>query len=279
MPLGVLIGYDGSPAAMAAIDAGGRLLPGAHAWVANLWTPPFASEAVRRRLRASARSAGELVERTEREGEREADRLAAAGTTLARAAGLDAEPVVKKSWGGEGLVLAQLAEQLSADVVLVGSRGLGRAQTLLGSVSNTTVHYASRPTVMVPSSMLADEYDALADGPVVVGWDGSAGAQAALAAAQHVFAGRDIVVVAVGDDPGGAEPPAGDRLVAVRIAARDSSAKATSEALTTVGEQRSAAAVVVGSRGRSAVRQILLGSVATATLHSSYRPVMVVPGP
>ena len=39
-----------------------------------------------------------------------------------------------------------------------------------------------------------------------------------------------------------------------------------------------AAAVVVGSRGRSAAREIILGSVAMSMLHNSHRPVMV-PGP
>jgi nucleotide-binding universal stress UspA family protein len=35
--------------------------------------------------------------------------------------------------------------------------------------------------------------------------------------------------------------------------------------------------IVVGSRGRSARREILLGSVAMATLHRAHRPVLVVP--
>lgn len=277
MPLGVIIGYDGSPAATAAIEVGGRLLPQAHAWVAHLWTPPFASEALRRRLRATARSAGELVDRTEAEGEREAQRVAANGTTLASAAGLDAEPLVKRSWGGEGLVLAQLAEQVGADVVLVGSRGLGGAQAMFGSVSDTAVHYASRPTLVVPPALLAEEYDALASGPVIVGSDGSAGAHAALAAAQHVFAGREIVVVAVGD--GHAETPAGAGVVVEQLpSSQGGSPKATAEALVAAAAHRRAAAVVVGSRGRSAMRQVLLGSVAKATLHSAHRPVLVVPG-
>ena len=38
-----------------------------------------------------------------------------------------------------------------------------------------------------------------------------------------------------------------------------------------------AAVLVVGSRGRSALREILLGSVAMAALHHSPRPVVVVP--
>ena len=36
---------------------------------------------------------------------------------------------------------------------------------------------------------------------------------------------------------------------------------------------------VMGSRGRSAVREILLGSVVRATLRNPHRPVMVVPRP
>jgi nucleotide-binding universal stress UspA family protein len=278
MPLGVIIGYDGSPAATAAIDVGGRLLPSAHAWVAHLWTPPFASEALRRRLRAVARSASELVERTETEGEREAQRIAANGTTLARAAGLDAEPLVERSWGGEGLVLAQLAEKVSADVVLVGSRGLGGAQALLGSVSDTAVHYSSRPTLVAPPAMLADEYEALGQGPVIVGSDGSAGAHSALTTAQHVFAGREIVVVTVGD--GEAEEPAVDGVTVEHVSGPgNGSAKGTADALAAAAAHRRAAAVVVGSRGRSGLRQVLLGSVAKETLASAHRPVLVVPSP
>jgi nucleotide-binding universal stress UspA family protein len=112
----------------------------------------------------------------------------------------------------------------------------------------------------------------------VVGWDGSAGAQAAFAAARHLFAERDLVVAAVGDDHGGTPPPAGDRVTAVHVPASGGSA-ATAEALNIAGAQHNAAAVVVGSRGRSAVRQMLLGSVAKAILHSAYRPVLVVPSP
>ena len=39
----VVVGYDGSPAAAAAIDAGALLFPGAHGWITYLWVPPFAS--------------------------------------------------------------------------------------------------------------------------------------------------------------------------------------------------------------------------------------------
>ena len=46
--------------------------------------------------------------------------------------------------------------------------------------------------------------------------------------------------------------------------------------LAAAADECGAAAVVVGSRGRSAAREIILGSVAMGTLHISHRPVMVV---
>ena len=55
--------------------------------------------------------------------------------------------------------------------------------------------------------------------------------------------------------------------------------RATADAPIACANQRNAAVLVVGSRGRSAASQVLLGSVAMATLHHSHRPVMVVPNP
>jgi Universal stress protein family len=55
--------------------------------------------------------------------------------------------------------------------------------------------------------------------------------------------------------------------------------RAIAEALSAGARNRGAALIVVGSRGRSAVREILLGSVAMGTLHHAYRPVLVVPQP
>src|SRR5687768_14259766 len=97
----MIVGYDGSPQASAAIDAGVALFPVAHAWITHLWTPPFASESLRRRLWNGTGHLDEFVVAVEREGEREAERLAANGVTLARAAGWAAEPLVRRTYGGE----------------------------------------------------------------------------------------------------------------------------------------------------------------------------------
>jgi nucleotide-binding universal stress UspA family protein len=170
--------------------------------------PPLASERLRHRLRAIARDVNEFMEMVEREGHREAQRLAAMGVALARAAGCDAEPLVKRTWGPEGLRLAHVAEQVKADLVLVCSRGLGGTHAVLGSVSDMVVHYTALPVVVIPHPLLTAEYAMLAHGPVVVGWDGSSGAQEALAAAGRLFPGRDVLRVCVdeGDDAPGRQP-------------------------------------------------------------------------
>jgi nucleotide-binding universal stress UspA family protein len=271
----VLIGFDGSPAASVALQAGAVLFPHAHAWIAHLWTPPFASSALRGRLWTGTSEIDEFVAAVEREGRREAERIAATGVTLATAAGWDAEPLVVRCYSGEGLQLAELAGKMDADLVLVGSRGLGGAPAVLGSVSDMVVHYASRPVLVVPHPLLAAEEDSLAAGPILVATDGSAGARAAHAAAQRLFPARDLLPVTVdGDRPADDH----DDPTPLRISAGHGvHGRAVAAALAACARNRDAAVLVVGSRGRSAAAEILLGSVAMATLHHAYRPVLVVP--
>ena len=54
--------------------------------------------------------------------------------------------------------------------------------------------------------------------------------------------------------------------------------RAIADALIAFASDHDAALLVVGSRGRSAIDEIVLGSVAVATLHHAHRPVLVVPG-
>ncbi|ORB85388.1 universal stress protein [Mycobacterium kansasii] len=284
MPVDAIVGYDGSPGASAALAAGALLFPGAHGWITYLWVPPFASDKVRRRLRPMARDANELAEMIEREGEREAQRIVEMGVTLASAAGWRAEPLLKRTWGSEGLRIAQAVDDAQADVVVVGARGLGGAQAALGSVSDMVLHYCPKPVVVVPHPMLSAEYEALANGPVLVGWDGSGGAATALAAAKRLCPQRDVLLISVGDGPAPG-PPVGPSGAAAADVLRLTinrghgfRARAVSEALVAAADDHNAALVVVGSRGRSGARDVVLGSVAVGTVHHSHRPVMVVPG-
>lgn len=280
MTLRVVVGYDGSPAAAAAIDAGACLLPGAHGWITYLRVPPFASEQVRKRLWAQASNIDDLIAAEDREGEREARRIATMGVTLAAAAGWNAEPVLERTYAAEGTAIAQIAEKLDADAVVVAARGLGGTDAVLGSVSDMVVHYCSRPVLVVPHPLLSAEYDALPEGPVTVGWDGSAGAYAALETAERLFPDRRIVAVSVEDAADVPAPPGsapGGRVTHVHISrGRGRQARATANAVIAAADDQGAAVVVVGSRGHSAVREIVLGSVAMGVLHDSHRPVMVV---
>ncbi|GGN52043.1 hypothetical protein FHR83_009243 [Actinoplanes campanulatus] len=105
----VILSYDGLVPAAAAIEASARLLPRGPAYVAYIWTPPYASKALRRRLWPGMGGVNDYLAMIEREGEAEADRLTAMGVILASARGWDATALVERSCGGEGAQLAQLA--------------------------------------------------------------------------------------------------------------------------------------------------------------------------
>ncbi|GAA2673284.1 universal stress protein [Actinoplanes palleronii] len=273
----VLLCYDGSVAAGAAIEVAARLLPHARAHVAFVWAPPFGSAALRHRLWHGTSEINEFVAAIEREGKAEATRLAAVGVALAAAYGWAAEPLVRRTYGGEGLQLAEIGGEIGADLIVLGSRGLGGAQAVLGSVSDLVVHYARCPVLVVPYPLLEAERAVLDVGPVVVGWDGSPGATAARQISARLFPGRPVVPVFVAD---GDERTA--RTIPGLVEAHHADGhlehgRSTAAALAGQARALDAALVAVGSRGRSAVREILLGSVAMAMLHHVHRPVLVVP--
>lgn len=273
----VLAGYDGSVPAGAAIEAAARLLPGARAFITYVWGPPFADEALRHRLWRGTRGLDEFVEAVEREGQAEAHRLTAGGAALAGAHGWDATSIVERTYDGEGAQLAQIAERTGAELLVVGSRGLGGARAVLGSVSDMAVHYASCPTLVIPHPLLEPDRAALDKGGVLVGWDGSAGSVIACDTAAALFPARDVMPVFVRD---GEVPPGPSVTGLTTLAAHGNPlehGRTTAAALAHEAADRRAALIVLGSRGRSAIDEIVLGSVVMATLHHAYRPVLVVP--
>lgn len=287
-PMPVLVGFDGSIGAATAIDVAARLLPDAVAEILYLWQPPFASAELRHRLMRDVRSVDELIEATEREGLAEAERVASAGAVLARAAGWRATSLIRQSFGGEGYQFARLAEQHGSALVVVGSRGLSGMGAILGSTSDVVVHLSRVPVLVVPQVLTSVEREAAASGPVLVGVDGSTGSAVAEACALELFPGRTVLRASVdaptdADDAASAAPTEGDAedgpACTARLKRRRGGARGVAEALAEHAAQRDAGVVVVGSRGRSAARELLLGTVALAVVHHGQRPVLVVPSP
>jgi len=153
----ILIAYDGSPDARAAVGRAGELLPGEKATVLVVWEP-FAE--VMAHSGAGLGLAPGLVDFDELDAASEAAAKQGAreGVELAQSSGLDAEartcPQGRTVWHA---ILTQ-ARELDARAVVMGTRGLtGVKSILLGSVSHGVLQHSDRPVVIVPSPEAAAE--------------------------------------------------------------------------------------------------------------------------
>jgi nucleotide-binding universal stress UspA family protein len=142
----VLIAYDGSPHARAAIAHAGETLRPGPAVVATAWTS-FTDSAPRFVLRDAVRP---VVDDLDIAGREEAEELAAEGAELARTAGFDAQPRAVRAGGPFFAALLELADDIDARVIVAGSRGRSSvAAAVLGSVSTGILHHTTRPVLLV----------------------------------------------------------------------------------------------------------------------------------
>jgi nucleotide-binding universal stress UspA family protein len=147
----ILIAYDGSEDAKAAIQHAGELMPGTAVTVLAIWEP-FTTLLDRTpetlRPLAAVRDADEI----DRKSAEDAEELATEGVELARAAGLDARSLSTSLKGSVADTIIEQADSLDVDAIVVGSRGLTGMALLLGSVSLAVVQRADRTVVIVPSA-------------------------------------------------------------------------------------------------------------------------------
>jgi nucleotide-binding universal stress UspA family protein len=142
----VLIAYDGSPHARAAIAHAGETLRPGPAVVATAWTS-FADSAPRAVLRHVVLP---VVEDLDVAGREEAEELAAEGAALARAAGFEAQPRAVRAGGPFFAALLEVADEIDAGVIVAGSRGRSSvAAAVLGSVSTGILHHTTRPVLVI----------------------------------------------------------------------------------------------------------------------------------
>jgi nucleotide-binding universal stress UspA family protein len=150
----VLICYDGSPDAKAAVEHGAEFLRGVPVTVLTVWEP---YTQVTSHSAAGFGLAPGVVDTTEIDDvmRTNAQTRAEEGAELAREAGLDAHARARSGISVASTILAE-AQDTGASAIMIGSRGLGGVKSLLlGSVSHAVLHHADRPVIVVPSRDVA----------------------------------------------------------------------------------------------------------------------------
>jgi nucleotide-binding universal stress UspA family protein len=149
----ILIAFDGSDDAKAAIASAAKLMPGQQATVLTVW----------QRFIDSMAHAGAGVpmmvdfDDVDESTEKLAKDRAADGAKLASDAGLEAtaETAVVDTTVAEAIIDA--AAKAGADSIVMGSRGLtGLKSAVLGSVSHHVLQHADLPVTVVPSPEVAE---------------------------------------------------------------------------------------------------------------------------
>jgi nucleotide-binding universal stress UspA family protein len=206
--------------------------------------------------------------------------------------------------GRPATAIVNAAQAFDADVLVVGSRGHGTiGSMLLGSVSAEVIDHATVPVLVARGRTM---------NRVILAWDGSRCARAAgdLICAWPIFAASCVRVVSAAD----VEPPwwtgfpteSSPRLLPVYADAanaarrefdeltREMTARLTSAGLTTEADRRDGDAatellaaasawkadlIVMGTRGRTGLTRLVLGSVARNVVHHAPCSVLITRGP
>ncbi len=306
------IAYDGSPSAANAARTAAALFPGARATIVTVPAPlPHGVQAASRFLMnvPSGTLDRALTEITEQTAE-EARVIAAEG--VEQAAGLEAEALVTRPHQPTWEALLEAAR--GADVLVCGARGRSDfARTILGSTSTSLLHHADLPLLVIPDDVDASPGElASTQGPIVVAYDGSPAADAAIDAVGRLLPGRAALVVhvymsqyrdsravralahgEVGEIVEALDQALTDEATATtqqgvaraQAAGLDATgetieaAKGVWRTITALVQERGASLVVTGSRGIGGARSVLIGSVSSGLVSHADRPVLVMQAP
>ena len=198
--------------------------------------------------------------------------------------------------------IVRVAEEVSAGLVILGSRGLGAIKrAAMGSVSDSVVRHAHGSVLVVRGNGGED----IPRGPIVLAIDGSEGAKLAARAAAEISAagGSEVHVIYV--------LPTAERLYgfhrysdevkeslleqarneagkfldaqAERVGSDGGTVGQTylgtgrpDEEIIELAEEIDAGMVVIGSRGLGGIRRALVGSVSESVARHAHCPVLVV---
>jgi nucleotide-binding universal stress UspA family protein len=159
-----------------------------------------------------------------------------------------------------------------ADLLVICSRGLTDFRGLIqGSVSHQLLSRATCPILCLPSGLLRFDLRR-----IVVAWDGSPAALAALTVARRISLVHGASLTAVHVERDGAEPERSRLPDRVSLARIDERPGGVADTLNEAAHARAADLVVMGSHGRGDLAAMVLGSVTHRLLSISERPILVV---
>ena len=278
----ILVATGGSPWSDAAVAYAIRLAAGtgAEVCILSVLTVPVSDT-----VEEGGMGFDMLIESVEQEGK---ERLLKAATYATRA-GVASTTLL--TWGNIPATILQTADAEACELIILGSRGLtGWKRLMLGSISNAVAAKASQP-VLIVKQPLAEAPGAPLWRRVLVATGDSAWSDAAVEHAVRLAHAEQLEVcflhVARTRGPRGDTPAvlAGHESL-FRAEARAAAAGLVYDATLGVGDivrtildtaaTKQCDAIVMGSRGLTGWKRLMLGSIAGAVAATAVLPVLIV---
>ena len=147
----ILLCYDGSDTAKRAITAAHGLLGDVALTVMYVWESPVGLFVPDPFSGIEGWSTAQVAEIEVVIRER-AGRLLAEGVSLAGDEGFTATARLEESTGSSWRTIIDVADELDASLIVLGTHGVSGVRAVLGSVSTAVTHHAKRPLLLVPAA-------------------------------------------------------------------------------------------------------------------------------
>jgi nucleotide-binding universal stress UspA family protein/nitrite reductase/ring-hydroxylating ferredoxin subunit len=257
----ILAGTDGSKTAEVAVSVAARLAArtGADLHLVMGWQPP----------KLDAEGAEAVLAKAQEDAEVVGDKVKVTG---------------EHHIGDGAAVILDVAKRHGADLIVMGNKGMGKAKRIgLGAIPDKVAHMAECDVLIVRTTHQNEPVDR-AEGlysNIVVGTDGSPTASEAASRAFELAAmvRSEITLVYVGDAIVGAiavEETAKNRIGRTTVNPAVVPKGDPASVLNRTAKETGAGLVVVGNRGMTGARRVLLASVPNKVSHSAPADVLIV---